>query len=170
MYITSLLTLSEITAFFFYVFRKNVHFLSWAVCRFCRYCLHVFMWSLTDQLCTTTDLAALTPTFSQNHLRPRPPVFKITPLKTRMFTQIMPVRWPTFLTENCKDNFAFLSSLGERSVETKYCWNAFVLAHIFFPTCVVFFKKTGELYWMWSIFILSLFALQLKSEYCVQCF
>lgn len=57
-------------------------------------------------------------------------LFKITPLKLRMFTQTMPVGCSTLpLTGNCKENRAFLLISGRRNVETKYYWNVSVLFH-----------------------------------------
>lgn len=62
---------------------------------------------LKGHMCTTTNLTALKPNCSQNHFCPAASqcLFKITPLKTRMFTQVIAVSGFNLpLTENCRES------------------------------------------------------------------
>lgn len=85
--VPSKLTLSQITVCIF-MFQEIGALSSFVVCKFNRYCLCLISpmlficvcceslyESLKGHMCTTTDLTALQPNCTQNHLRPRPPVF-----------------------------------------------------------------------------------------------
>lgn len=109
-----------------FCFQEIGALLSLAVCKFNRYfvCVCVifpvlFIFVCCESLrkaeghvCTTTDLAALKPNLLRiisGHVLKC--LFKITPLKMRMFIQITPTSCRTLLTRDCKEDLTL--SLGE---------------------------------------------------------